>query len=761
MKSRPPGPLSVLWADRLAPALIFGMLTLPVAAGDRTQSPYFFVPGEQDVEQFPLESTAVTVEISGVLANVFIEQRYRNGGQRPIEAVYVFPASVRAAVYAMEFQIGERTIRAEVRTREGAREAYRAALAEGRRGALLEQQRANVFQTRVANIQPGDEVAVRLRYFELLLPSEGIYEFAFPTVVAPRYGGQNGGGPGWELRYLESEAPPGERFELQLSLQAPLPIQDLGSPSHPIRVWQPAPASARVELDVGEDSPAGRDFVLRYRLSGDGIQSGTLFSREGEENFFLLLVEPPRTVREEAVLPREMVFVVDVSGSMKGFPLDITRQLMRDLVEALHQTDRFNLILFAGGSTVLWEQSRPATPENLRAALAALDSQEGTGGTELGAALGTALDLPRPPGRLARSIVLLTDGLIQSDSLLLREVAANLGQANVFTFGIGESVNRFLIEGLARVGRAESFVVLNPEEAPAWADRFRRYVRSPLLSQIRLEAHGLEALEIEPAALPDLMGERPLVVTGKWRGEPAGTITLSGWTSEGPWQRSMDTATGRWSSTPLLGQLWARERIRSLELEDSTPENIREVEQLGLRFQLLSRQTSFVAVDSEPVSPEQAITVTQPVSLPMNGRAGPMLSVQNALVVTSSGSRSTFPDARVTTDGFPVGLGVSTEEGPADPVTVQISEQGLRGRLLRRVDPVLDESAGPLGRTVYVVMEVVVNRKGRVSRVKVIQGDPRVNRAAVKAVRQWRFEPLERNGERVRMLGTITLKFGQ
>lgn len=592
----------------------------------KTLAPYFLVEGEEaSVDQFPLKSTDVQVRIGGVIAEVTVRQSYQNGGDRPINARYVFPASTRAAVHGMKMTIGEKVIVARIKEREAAQAEFREAKASGKTASLLEQQRPNVFTMSVANVLPGEVVEIELVYAELLVPTDGTYEFVFPTVVGPRYSSQPEASAPAEDRfvknpYLKEGVPTPSRFSIATQVAAGLPIQEIACPSHLVTITWKDKTAGSVALDASETAGGDRDYILRYRLAGRQIASGLLVSEGPEENYFLLLAEPPQRVSPVDIPPREYIFVVDVSGSMHGFPLDVAKGLLKDLIGQIRETDTFNVVLFAGTSALLAEHSVQATGANVAKALALLDSQQGGGGTELLAAMKRAMGIPRTPG-FSRSIVLTTDGFIDTERDLFGFIGENLGEANVFAFGIGSSVNRYLIEGVAKAGLSEPFVVTKPDEAPAAAAKFRQYVQSPVLTGIELKTEGLEGVTVEPAGIPDLFAERPIVVTGKWKGSRTGRLVVTGHGGAGEYRQEFDLErTEPAAAAAALPILWARTRIGRLSDFGSRsvdPEKKAEITELGLKYNLLTAYTSFVAVHEEIRNPGgQAQDVKQPLPLP-------------------------------------------------------------------------------------------------------------------------------------------------
>lgn len=593
--------------------------------GERTLAPFFFVQSDDpSTDQLPLKATEASVRIVGVIADVTIVQTYRNEGRRTLEALYVFPASTRAAVHAMRMTIGERVIHAQIMERLKARETYEQARQAGQTASLLEQQRPNVFQMNVSNIFPGDEIRVELNYVETLEPQDGVYEFVYPAVVGPRYSNtpeaQAPDTERWvQNPYLHSGQPSPYRFGLNLELHSGIPISQLSSPSHPVEVEYSGRSHARVRL--AEDPKAGtKDFVLRYALAGGQIQSGVLLYQGQEESFFLLMMEPPARVTNEAVLPREYIFIVDVSGSMNGFPLRVCKELMSEIIGKLGPRDFMNVLLFSGGSAVLSEAgSLQATEANKRKAVSWIQSQKGGGGTELLPALERAFRLPRTQG-VSRIVVVATDGYVNVEPQAFDLIRQRLGEANLFAFGIGSSVNRHLIEGMARAGRGEPFVILNEEEARRQAARFKEYVQSPILTDIRVSFRGLRVCDVEPLTLPDLFTSRPLVLFGKYEGSPTGEVLIRGRTAHGDWEKVIPVSEA-WASSEdrALALLWARHRIMRLsDMERLRQDGARakEVTALGLKYSLMTQFTSFVAVDTMRRGDGTFVTVKQPLPLP-------------------------------------------------------------------------------------------------------------------------------------------------
>ena len=592
---------------------------------DKTLAPYFLVQGDPGVDQLPLKDTRVDVSVSGVIADIKVRQIYRNEGVRPINASYVFPASTRAAVYAMRMQLGNEIIVARIKEREQAKREFEQAKEEGKSASLLEQQRPNVFSMSLANIMPQEQVEIELRYTELLIPTDNVYEFVFPTVVGPRYaspGNKNDKTDRFvETPYQRQGEKPASQLHITTRIAAGLPIYDVSSPSHKVFPQWQSNGVAQLQLDDSDPFQGNRDFIVRYRLAGEQIASGLLLFQGADENFFLYMAQPPQRVAAESIPPREYIFVVDVSGSMEGFPLNTSKKLLRELIGKLRPTDLFNVILFAGDSTVLSPHSLEANQQNIGRAIALIEQQRGSGGTELLAAMEQAMSLPRQEG-ISRSLLLLTDGFVAGEQGVFDHIRSNLNRCNVFAFGIGSSVNRYLIEGVAKAGMAEPFIVTEENEAEGVADKFREYVESPVLADIQVRANGFEVYDVNPVKFPDLFAQRPIILFGKWRGPLTGTIELTGKNSLGVFTSRVDVAnTQPDEGNSALRYLWARSRIAELsdyaDYKDQE-ENQKAITELGLKYNLLTRYTSFIAVREVVTNPTgSAQDVNQASPLPL------------------------------------------------------------------------------------------------------------------------------------------------
>lgn len=595
---------------------------------DESLAPYFIIHNpDSTVDCFPLKATDVTTNISGVIAETYVTQTYTNEGENPISATYVFPASSSVTIHGLTMEIGNNRVTAQIKEKEEAKQEYEEAKSEGKSASLLEQERPNVFTMNVANIMPGDTARIELHYTELITPADGIYKYVFPTVVGPRYAspsvsGSDSGDNDWIASpYLaDGETPPGE-YHITVNLSTGVPIADVTCKSHDIGIKKLSDTEAQITLADPEDYAGNRDFILKYKLTGEDVQSGLMLASGEEENYFMLTVQPPERYTSEDIPPREYIFVLDVSGSMDGYPLDTAKELIKDLVSGLKETDTFNLILFSDTSSQLAFRSMPATDKNVKSALELIDNQKGGGGTSLAPALKNAITIPKEDDT-ARSIVVITDGYISDESEIFDTINRNMDTASFFSFGIGSSVNDYLIGGIAKAGMGESFVVTNSVDAEDSAEHFRTYIESPLLTDIAVTYDGFEVYDVEPSIPATLFAQKPIVLFGKWQGEPSGTIRVTGKSGSKDYVQEIDVSDVEVTEgNDAISYLWARTRLERLTDYGSNsddPDVKKEVTEIGLKYSMMTSYTSFVAVVETIRNPEKESTdVDQALPLPL------------------------------------------------------------------------------------------------------------------------------------------------
>lgn len=646
----------------------------------------------QSSGQCPLKHTAVKTEISGQLARTTVTQEFQNPFNDKIEAVYVFPLPVSAAVDDMTMIVAERTVKGRIKRREEARAIYEAARDAGQVAGLLDQERPNIFTQSVANITPGAAVKVTISYVETLKYEDGAYEFVFPMVVGPRYIPQpsalNAAPDTSQVPHSVPDAsritPPvtpegaraGHDISIEVKLDAGVAIDSIAAKTHAVEEQRLNAHAAVVRLKDQKTIP-NKDFVLRFDVAGKKIADAVMTHRSQSGGFFTLMLQPPERVTVADVSPKEIVFVLDTSGSMEGFPIEKAKEAMRLAIDGMNPQDTFNLITFAGDTHVLFPQPVPATRENLKRAQAFLASRQGSGGTEMMKAIRTAL-APSDSQEHVRIVCFMTDGYVGNDMEIVGEVQRH-PNARVFAFGIGESVNRFLLDKMAEQGRGEVEYVSLQDDGSAAAKRFHERVRNPLLTDIRVEWGGLPVADIYPKRIPDLFSAKPLVLTGRYAQGARGVIRLIGRVGAQSFARDIPVELPE--SQPehdVLATLWARTRIDDLMSQDyggiqngSPKDDVKEaITQLGLEYRLMTQFTSFVAVEEMTITEGgQPRRVDVPVELPEGvsyegvfGDADKKLSVSQG-VLNRAYSASVQPRKEVKAKAPSIGSGVGQGSG--------------------------------------------------------------------------------------------------
>lgn len=578
-------------------------------------------------ENLPLIHTEADVSIAGIIADVRVTQVYVNSGDTPIEAIYVFPGSSQSAVYGLTMRIQDRVIKAKIKEKAKAQAIFDKAKAEGRSASLLVQHRPNVFQMNVANIQPGDTISVELQYNEVLIPEDGIYTFFYPVVIGNRYDKDNNS---WMKnpfanKNTQQKMNTSHTFDVNVHLEAGMNLSDVRCSTHEVIIGQPTPNQANIHLKNGKGHEGDRNYILQYRLAGDSFQSGMLLYEGPKENFFLYTVQPPKRLNKEDITPREYIFIVDVSGSMSGFPIETSKSLLRDLIGGLKPTDIFNVILFAGSSSMLSQSSVSANSDNIKKAIKFFSNTDARGGTEVLPALKRAYALPTS-NDFSRTIIVATDGLVTVEREAFELIENNLNIANVFPFGIGSNMNEFMIKGMAHAGHGEAFIINNKKEAAEQATRFRKMIESPVLTNIKMTMEGFEAYDIAPVTIPDVFAQRPLVIFGKYKGKAKGRFGLTGQSGQSPYTSTFDVSKFKpKKDNQSIRYLWARNKIRRLQdynkldhVEDK--EAVKEITAIGLQYNLLTDYTSFVAVDNK--TPKNPIAKKSPINHAINNHSG-------------------------------------------------------------------------------------------------------------------------------------------
>ena len=640
----------------------------------------------------PLKHTTVKAEVSGFLSRVTVTQDFENPFTEKIEASYTFPLPQSAAVDDLTMLIGDRTIKGQIMRRGDAATAYAAAKQLGKVATLLDQERPNIFTHSVANIMPGQQIRIVLSYVETLKYEDGSYEWSFPMVVAPRYVSSK---ETKETDVTESQktaqeivdAPrtpptrfaegmrPGHDISLEIAIDAGLPIESLNSQTHETQIERPDANHAVVRLKDLTTIP-NKDFILKYDVAGAAINDAVLAHRSDRGGFFTLILQPPQRVSAEDVMPKELVFVLDTSGSMYGFPLKKAKETMRLALDNLNPHDTFNLIKFSGDTIILFPEPVRATPENLAKAKQFLDGFQSSGGTEMMKAIEAALK-PSDSQQHLRIVCFMTDGLVGDDMKILAAVK-KYKNARVFAMGFSNAPNRFLLDNMAEHGRGEVDYIPDTGDTSTVARRFYERIRNPLLTDISIDWSNLPVTEIYPKYVPDLFSANPLILSGRYLGGAKGTITLRGKISGQEFVRRIQVQLPETQNDhDVLATLWARRKVEDLMSEDMEgaqtgqmkAEPREEITQLGLKFKLMTQFTSFVAIDDAIFT---GVEPARQVEVPLHTPAGMAIAVGGSAVVQVVGPTTLE----------------STEASIATTVTVRsVTELPIIGRNIKNLLP--------------------------------------------------------------------------
>lgn len=607
---------------------------------------YFVNDGGQLQASATRLATDYRVTVSGLIADTRLRQSFRNSSQQWREGVYVFPLPENANVYAMTMTAGERVIVGEIRKKHEAQRQYARAQEQGRRAALVDQQRPNLFTTRLANIPPGETITVELHYQQAVRYQSGEFELRLPTTLTPRYmpgltldtppTQWNGG---WSTPTTEVPdadrispftvlpedlGPDSHRATIALTINAGLPVSRVSSPSHPITsTWngntvEVAPESGTVLMD--------RDLVIRWAPARGLEPSAAVFHEQWQGEDYLMALMVPGLDNDQQ-LPRELVLVIDTSGSMAGESIRQARQALLRGLDTLAPGDRFNVIQFNSQPHALFMETVSANGNNLARARRYIQGLSADGGTEMGAALDAALDDDRSEGEPApagvRQVVFITDGAVGNEAALFGKIRRGLGSSRLFTVAIGSAPNMHFMRHAARYGRGTYTAVSDVSDLAGPLDQLFDKMQSPVLTDISVSWPGQMAeAEALPGRIGDLFQGEPMVQVIRGR-PPEGELEVSGSLPDGSrWQQTMDLGQARKGRG--LHRHWANQKIDSLldrGLSGQVDEQARaQITRLGLEHQLVTRYTSFLAQDRTRSRPEQESLVTD--SLPTLFPAG-------------------------------------------------------------------------------------------------------------------------------------------
>lgn len=595
------------------------------------------------------------IEVSGLLAETKLSRRFRNTSDDWREGVFVFPLPEKASVYGLTMTVGERTIVGEVQPKAEARKTYEKARSAGQSAANVEQQRPNLFTARVANIPPGETISVELQYQQPVNYRAGQFELRVPTTLMPRYmpGQPLAGQPrewhgGWALPstqvpdadaispftvQADEVAATSHRADIRMTIDAGLPLARVTSPSHPL---QTSLDGQTVQVQ-SEQILMDRDFVMRWQpLAGREPTAAVFHQRWQEDDYLLTMIVPG--VSEAEVLPRDLVFVIDISGSMAGESIRQARSALQQGLATLTPDDRFNVIRFNNQTHALFMQPEAATGNNLARARRYVANLQADGGTEMAPALERALNTSASAGENAgervRQVVFITDGAVGNEAALFAQIRQQLGSQRLFTVGIGSAPNMHFMREAARWGRGLYTAIEDPADVSGPLQHLFSAMEAPVLTDVRVqwpEQSGM--VESYPARTGDLFRGEPLVQVVRGTA-PAGVVKVSGQLPGGRgWAQSLNlqqAAPGRG-----LNRQWARQKIDHLldsaRVEGSEPNKAR-VTELAVEHSLMSPYTSFVAVDEVPARPGELPAETEhlPTLLPAGSQAGMLRYPQTA-----------------------------------------------------------------------------------------------------------------------------------
>jgi Ca-activated chloride channel family protein len=562
--------------------------------------------------------TDIALTVVGLLAEVRVTQRYQNDSPNWQEGRYLLPLPPEAAVGSLRIRVGERLIEGEVQEKQQAQRTYQQATASGQRAALVEQDRPNLFRTAVSNIAPGETIEIEIGYWQQVDFRDGAFSLTLPLTLTPRYRGggspldaPTGDAPLPAVAAMISQQTLEPTVSLAGWLDAGLPLIEVASPTHALEVSRDGDAH-RIRLTNFVEA-SDRDFVLSWRPAPSASPQRALFTEEIDgETFALLMILPPD--QPVAAVPRELILVIDHSGSMHGTSMQQAIAALDSALAKLRAEDRFNVIRFNGGNEALFETSVPAVPMQVLQARQWVQALTATGGTELSGALRRAFSSPPVPGYL-RQVVLATDAAIGNEQQLLAQIEAERGEARLFPVGIGSAPNQHFIRRAAESGRGSFALIRSVAEVEVGMGQLLAKIDRPLMQDITVD--WPVAAEGYPEALPDLYAGEPLQLVAKVDAL-AGAMQVSGLTRHAKWQDSLPLALGKQNRQAGIGRLWAAAKLRELQAAlrgGGDAKAIREASiEVALRHGLASDYTSLVAVERKPVRPADALLASTAIA---------------------------------------------------------------------------------------------------------------------------------------------------
>ncbi len=628
--------------------------------------------GGKQLGACPLKHTDVQAEVSGYIARVTVKQVFQNPFKDKIEAVYTFPLSENGAVDEMQMKVGARVIKGTIKKREEAKQIYDQAKANGYVASLLDQERTNIFTQSVANIEPGKEIEITIKYIETLPYEAGKFSFTFPTVVGPRFipgepVGKSSGG--WAndttqvpdaSRITPNVVAEGQRaghdISINVHLNAGMPVSQISSKLHEVQVRNPGSGQADISLADKATIP-NKDFVLSWNVAEDTLKSGYVTYRDPSAKdgagYFTVMLIPPKRITPEKVAPKEMVFVIDCSGSQSGAPLNKAKETMRYILDHMNANDTFQIIAFSSSQSQFADKPQPVSAEMKTKARHFIDALQANGGTWMAPAVEKACAIPADGNRL-RIVTFMTDGYVGNDYEVMGMIKKLRGKSRWFSFGTGNSVNRTLIDGMAKEGGGEAEYVLLNSSAEEVGKKFYDRISSPVLTDVEVKVDGVTTKEVYPKEVSDVWAERPLYFKGKYIKGGQGTIVLKGFAAGKPYEQKLNVRFPE-SDTKNRGvaSMWARAKVDRLMSEDwfgaqsgqANKEIKDEITTVALDHHILTQYTSFVAVDESRVTKgDPSKTVNVEVEMPDGvSREGVFGGARDAKAYSSAQPMASLP----------------------------------------------------------------------------------------------------------------------
>lgn len=556
-----------------------------------------------EIVAMPLADTTFATNVTATIASTTVTQTFVNAFERPIEAVYTFPLPHDAAVDSYAFRFAGREIKGVIKRRADAVADYEEAKSTGKTAALLEQERPNIFTQHLANLPPGARVEVEIHLVQPLAPRQGRYELALPTVVAPRYTQNTADGERITPPVLPTELRSCGDLHISVAFDGGSLVERVESEAHRVRTTT-KPSGTLVELD--EDfALLNRDFVLSWSRGGNGPHATMLTEARDGERWFSLTIEPPDLVDDEDAPARELIFVLDASGSMSGEPIALAKATMAKFLHGLRPGDAFQVVRFSDRASGLGETLVPANDENVARALEYVETLQSEGGTEMTAGIHAAFGFPHDEDRV-RFVVFLTDGFIGDEAQVFELVEREIADARLFSIGIGASVNRYLLDGMARVGRGDVAYANLAEDPTPIVERLYTQLDRPAITDLAVDFGKTDVETVVPARIPDLLADRPVVLFGRMKGTPRGDILVHGNRGGEPVTLRVPVHAVEQRDASGIASSWARQRIAELMLkpaylrgrQPAVGRIEKQVIDLSLRHRVLTELTAFVAIDN-------------------------------------------------------------------------------------------------------------------------------------------------------------------